>query len=500
MHRSTSAPTSHTAAQAGSPKISGWALSILLIASLFISGTALGAPPPRDLAKRKLAAGLNQEDWPQFLGPRGDGKSTETGLDITGIGAAEKAGRAPLPILWRRKLGSGYGAPTVSRGRLYQFDRIKDQARIVALNAETGDAIWKYEYPTEYVDSYGYNNGPRCSIVIDEDRVYAFGVEGMLLCLSANDGKMIWSIDTTEAYGVVQNFFGVGSTPVIFEDLLLVMVGGSGRDAKKFTTSQLNLVEGAGSGIVAFDKLTGKERYAITDELASYASMKVAKVGNRNWGLAFCRGGLVGFEPKKGTVVFEFPWRAESLESVNASMPAVYQGQVLISETYGPGSTMLDLNPLNGPEKIAEPPVVWKDKSGIRDKKSLQTHWNTPVVHDGYVYGSSGRHTGNAELRCVEWKTGKVMWSEPDLTRTSLTYVDGHFLCLGEYGQLILFKATPKGFEPVSFDLLGGNPNKKISGGVLLKYPCWAAPVIARGLMYVRGDDELVCLELIPSK
>src|ERR1700675_975895 len=80
----------------------------------------------------------------------------------------------------------------------------------------------------------------------------------------------------------------------------------------------------------------------------------------------------------------------------------------------------------------------------------MQTHWNTPVYLDGYLYASSGRHTENAELRCVELTTGKVMWSQPDLTRSSLLYVDGHFVCLSEDGSLRLLRANPKKYEPVA--------------------------------------------------
>jgi hypothetical protein len=83
--------------------------------------------------------------------------------------------------------------------------------------------------------------------------------------------------------------------------------------------------------------------------------------------------------------------------------------------------------------KPGEARVVWSDAEKRRDK-SMQTHWNTPIHHEGYLYASSGRHTENAELRCVELTTGKVMWSEPNLTRSSLLYVDGHFVCLGEDG------------------------------------------------------------------
>lgn len=83
------------------------------------------------------------------------------------------------------------------------------------------------------------------------------------------------------------------------------------------------------------------------------------------------------------------------------------------------------------------------------------------------------------------------------LTRGSLTYNDGHFLCLGEYGQLPLLKVNVEKYEPVGDDLLGTELGPDVAGTVKLKYSCRAAPVVSRGLLYVRGDDELVCLELV---
>ena len=102
--------------------------------------------------------------------------------------------------------------------------------------------------------------------------------------------------------------------------------------------------------------------------------------------------------------------------------------------------------------------VVWSDKDRRREKR-LQTHWNTPVYHEGYVYGSSGRHSNEAELRCVELRTGNVMWTKPGLTRSSLLYVDGHFVVLAEGGELLLIKATPERFEPVAFAVLEAPPD-----------------------------------------
>jgi len=441
------------------------------------------AEPPKqsELASRK--AGV---DWPAFLGPTGDGKSPEQGIlkDWPATG---------LKLVWQRPLGEGYGAPTISRGRLFQFDRFGNRQRLYCLNAETGEQLWQYEVPTDYEDMYGYNNGPRCSPVVDEDRVYAYGVDGRLICCTVADGKPLWDVDTSKEFGVVQNFFGVGSTPVVEGDFLIVMVGGSPPESQRVPRGQLNLVDPNGAGIVAFDKRTGEVKYKLADELASYASLKLATIGQRRWCFAFCRGGLVGFDPASGQMDFHYPWRAKILESVNASMPVVRGDEVLISETYGPGSSLLKVSP-------AKCEVVWKDDDRSRDK-AMQTHWNTPIDVDGYLYGSSGRHTDNAVLRCIEWKTGKVKWSRPGMTRCSLTNIDGHFLCMGEYGQLSLLKVNPDKYDEVAtIDYADPQLGEKLLGapGPLLKYPCWAAPIVSHGLLYLRGEGRLVCLELIP--
>ncbi len=427
-------------------------------------------------------------DWPTFLGPAADSKSPETGLAVPWPATGPR-------IVWQREIGEGYGIGSVSRGRYFHFDRQREHARVTCLNAETGDLIWKHEYRTDYRDMLGYNNGPRCSPVVDGNRLYLFGVEGTLLCLRASDGNPIWSVDTSQKYGVVQNFFGVGSTPVIEGDLLICMIGGSPPGSPGLYESGGH-VDGNGTGVVAFDKLTGKEVYRLSDELASYASLQLATIDQRRWCFAFARGGLIGFEPSTGKLDFRYPWRDRKLESVNASTPVVIGDEVFISETYGIGSSLLKVHP-SGYD------VVWQDQR-TRRQKSLLAHWNTPICIDGYLYGCSGRNPPDADLRCIDWKTGEVMWTEqaPPASRgrSSLLYVDGHFIALGEYGSLKLIKVNPQRYELISQVVLqepattpGSRPRR------LLSPPCWAAPILSHGLLFVRGDDRLVCLELIPE-
>jgi outer membrane protein assembly factor BamB len=437
-------------------------------------------PLPPDLRSRKTGS-----DWPRFLGPQGTSVSSEKGIHSPWPAAGPK-------IVWERSIGSGYAMPVVSRGRLFLIDRIRNRARLRCWNAETAESLWTFEYPCNYKDMYNYSGGPRCCPVVDGNRVYIFGAEGMLHCVRATDGKLFWKIDTTTKFGVRQNFFGVGSTPVIEGGLLLVQIGGSPKGSDRLSFEDL---KGNGTGLVALDKFTGEIKYKVSNELASYSSPIVTTIGNRRWCFLFARGGLLALEPSSGKIDFHYPWRARELESVNAANPVIVGHRVLISECYEIGSALLEFKPGGYSE-------VWTDRGKGR-KKSLMCHWMTPIHVDGYVYGCSGRHTNEAELRCIELSTGKVMWREPNLTRTSLLLVDGHLISLGEDGTLRLLKVNPKKYEEISSVELhpvgkDGKPDPK--AGSLLEYPCWAAPILSNGLLYVRGKDRLVSLELIPPK
>ena len=163
----------------------------------------------------------------------------------------------------------------MAKGRYYQFDRVDNKAFVVCLNAETGKELWKFQYTSGYQDLYGYDPGPRCSPLVDGNRIFIYGTEGMVYCLNATTGKEEWSVDTIKKFGVIQNFFGVGSNPVIAGDLLICMVGGSPDKDKQIPPGQLDLVSPNGTGVVAFDKSTGKVKYQVIDDLASYSSLKL---------------------------------------------------------------------------------------------------------------------------------------------------------------------------------------------------------------------------------
>ncbi len=423
------------------------------------------------------------EDWPAFLGPRGDGTSTETGVD-------PQLWKPHPPLLWSMPLGISYGGPTLVAGRLLQFDRFGQAERLTCCNAETGQELWRRESQVDYEDMYGYNNGPRCSPVVSDDLVYTYGVAGQLTCCRLSDGKTVWQKDTLADYGVVQNFFGIASTPYAFDNLLLVMIGGSPEASRRLPAGQLGGVKPNGTAIVAFDKATGREAYRLGDELASYSSLAVRDIAGKPTALAFLRGGLLAWDPATGQELFNFPWRASSLESVNAASPITLGDKILLSEAYEIGSALLEV-------KDQQPTVVWRDSGPLR-QHAFRAHWSTPVLAGDFLFGSSGRNQPDSDFRCIRISDGELRWSDRRHERSSVLLVDGCLVVLGEYGRLELMRANETKLDVVARVELNEMKDAK-DNQPLIDYPCWAAPVLSHGLLYVRGNRRLLCFELIPE-
>jgi outer membrane protein assembly factor BamB len=453
--------------------------SLLAILYTLVGQTCLSAAPPTPTATA-TSSETTSADWPGFLGPHRNGKSNERGLLTTWPAKG-------LPIVWQKPIGTGYAAPAISNGRVFHFARFGDAARLTCHDAQTGEQFWSCEHPTDFEDLLGYNNGPRATPLVDGDYVYTFGAEGVLQCVRIADGHPVWRIDTTKQFNVVKNFFGVGSSPIIWRDLVLVNVGGSPPGGAADVYAASGNVQSDNAAVIAFDKATGDVRWKAGDDLASYSSPVIAKFAGRDTLVMFARTNLLAIDPAKGETLAAFPWRARKLESVNASTPVVVGDKIFISETYELGSALVRFDGKSFHE-------VWTDRDRRRDR-AMALHWNTPIEHNGYLYGSSGYHDSEAELRCVEWKTGRVMWSQPGMLRSSLTLVDNTIVCLSEDGTLRIVKPTPERYtELAKWELANED------GSQLLKPPAWAAPAIAHGLLYIEGANRLVCLKLIDSK
>ena len=171
-----------------------------------------------------LAATIaSADDWPQWRGPQADGVWRETDI----VDALPDSALAPR---WRVPIASGYSGPTVAAGRVYVMDRLtkpKQIERIHCFDWQTGESIWSHEYPREYRD-VGYTAGPRTSAVVHDGLAYALGTMGDFHVLDAATGKIVWQRDLNAEYKIRMPVWGIAASPVIFEDLIIVHIGGEG--------------------------------------------------------------------------------------------------------------------------------------------------------------------------------------------------------------------------------------------------------------------------------
>lgn len=395
------------------------------------------------LALGSLAHGQN---WPQFRGPDRDGA-------VPGRTTLAQFPSSGPEQVWERAVGAGFSAPAVADGRLVLFHRRGGEEIVEALRVSDGKTVWKFSYITTYRDDMGFNNGPRATPVIDGDRVYTFGAQGMLHCLDFESGRKIWRVDTHDDFNVRKGFFGAASTPLVLDGRVLANVGGAG-----------------GAGIVAFDADTGKTLWKATSHAASYSSPVEIRLDERTLAVFFTREGLAALDPENGEVIYERRWRALSNATVNAATPIVMDDIVFLSESYGTGAIAMRLS--DG--KIEE---LWSGEDII------DNHYSSCVRQGRTIFGFHGRQEYGQLFRAADLLSGKVLWSSDSIRPGSVTRVGDRLLLLLESGELLLASTSTTKFDVLAkAQILAGETR--------------AFPAIADGLLFARDQDTLVCLRL----
>ena len=186
-------------------------------------------------------------DWPQWRGVNRDGIWREKGI-------VEKFQHKQLPFRWRAKIANGYSGPTVAKGRVYITDRLTSPdkiERVHCFDAMTGEAIWSHSYESNYI-KVGYPNGPRASVTINDGRAYSLGSMGHIFCLDAAKGNVLWSKDLYNEYKIKLPIWAIAASPLVEKNLVILQIGGKDNAC-----------------LVAFDKITGKEKWRALNDKAS---------------------------------------------------------------------------------------------------------------------------------------------------------------------------------------------------------------------------------------
>jgi outer membrane protein assembly factor BamB len=407
---------------------------------------------PERLAKLEKAA-LTQPapaattDWPQWRGPNRNGISGETGLLTTW------PDEGPT-LLWEKRAGKGYSSPVVASGRVYLFMQDKNDEAVACFSLDDGKELWRFRYPAQYKNSYG--DGPRSTPTIDGDRIYTVGGTGVMHCLKTHpktsDGEVVWRKDLFKDFGAKNLDWGLSFSPLVANDLVYVNPGGPDDNS-----------------VAALDKHTGDIRWRALDDTAGYSSPMLAKLAGRPQVVFFTAKGLVGLEPGRGELLWRFGW--ETYADCNIATPIIAGDYVFISTGYNRGCAVVEIEADRGGNVSAH---------RVYENHAMHNHFSSSVFHEDHIYGFD-----EAELRCVNFRTGQVVWKhrERDLGKGSLLIADGYLLILGEQGKVALAEATAAGYrEKASFRASDSR--------------CWVAPVLSNGRLFIREQQKLMCFDL----
>ena len=395
-----------------------------------------------------LAACAAAGEWPQILGPARNGIAADEHLDARWPAAGPD-------VVWSRPVGHGYAGVAVSGGRVVLFHRLGDEAIVEALDATSGKPLWKQSFATAYQTSIAPDDGPRCVPLVHDGRVYLFGAEGDLHCLRLDTGAVQWSRDADRQYKAPLGYFGAGSTPIVEAGKLLVEVGAPM------------------AGIVAFGLADGKPLWTATSDAASYSSPTAATIDGKRQVIFVTRLNVVGLDPQRGEVLFEFPFGMRG-PTVNAATPLVLGDELFVSASYGVGARLVRLTG-------GKPQEIWSDDN------LMSSQYTTCVAAAGTLYGIDGRQDqGLARLRAFDPKIRKVHWTQEEFGTGNLILADGKLVIVKTDGELVLAEASPQAYRPLA--------TAKIFDGVVQPLPA-----LAGGLLYVRDTKTLKCLDLRPA-
>lgn len=395
-----------------------------------------------------LASVAEADDWPQFLGPNRTGVSAESGL------LAQWPTDGP-PQLWRVPCVGGLSGISVVGDVAFTMTQQADQA-VTAFDVRTGKQLWRTPIAPAYKNQMG--NGSRATPTVVDGSVYAFTGGGVLAAIEVNSGRLKWKKAVVEELGGKPAEYGMASSPLVYENLVIVTAG----------------VEGA--AIVACDTGTGQVRWKAGNDSAGYSSPITAKLDGVSQCIAFTGNSVCGYSLEDGKRLWSYQFVTDY--ECNIAVPVILGDRVLISAGENHGSVLLE----PGKDSVKE---VWKS---FGKSSSLRAEWQTPIRIGDHLFaldnqGSAGPITN---LNCVEVSSGKRVWQQRRFGKSNMTLAGGRLWFTTMKGELVLVEPSPKEFRELGRKRYLGMTRQ--------------APAIANGRLFIRDERELVCLDIRRKK
>jgi outer membrane protein assembly factor BamB len=238
------------------------------------------------------------------------------------------------------------------------------------------------------------------------------------------------------------------------------------------------------AAMVALNKKTGEEIWRakipklgdLGADGAAYASAVISNAGGIKQYVQLLGRGVVGVEAETGRYLWGYNRVANDV--ANIPTPIIHEDYVFTSTGYNTGSALLKLS---------------KDGDGIKAEEvyflegnELQNHHGGMILHGGHIYTGTAHNKGFPI--CVEMKTGKIVWGpvrNDGKGSAAVSFADGHLYFRYQNGLMVLVEATPEEYRQKGQFMI---PD--------VKQFSWAHPVISDGKLYLREQDNLFCYNI----
>jgi outer membrane protein assembly factor BamB len=379
------------------------------------------------------------QDWPQWRGANRDGKAS--GFKAPAQWPDE------LKLRWKTTVGAGDSTPALVGDGLYVFSRQGADEVTTCLELSSGEEFWAVKYPAQAVTRPADSHpGPRSSPAVSDGKVVTLGVGGVVSCLNAADGKLIWRKDPFPK--IVPRFF-TSFSPIIVNRMAIVHLGGPGNGA-----------------IIAYDLKTGDEKWRWADEGPDYGSPVLLAVDGTKQIASPTEKSIVGISVADGKLLWQFPF-PPARRAYNAATPIVDK-QTIIVTGVGRGTKALKIEKQGDGFAAKE---LWSNPD-------LATQYNTPILKDGLLFGLSNRNN----LYCIDAQTGKTAWTDATARGSrgfgSIVDAGSCLLLLANDSELIAFKPDGKAYSEIK--------RYKVAETVT-----YAHPVIAGDRIFVKDQDTV---------
>jgi len=400
-------------------------------------------------------AAVHAENWPQFRGPTHQGLSAERSIPSHWSSTSN--------VLWKTAIpGESWSSPIVWGDRVFVTTATENgqSCRILSLDRKSGKVLWDKEvFRQQPRHKQARNTFATPTPATDGKRVYACFGDGSFAALDF-EGGVVWTNRDYAFYGE----HGLGSSPILYRDLLIMARDGSSEGEDKKLGWQKPWDQ---SYVVALDTRTGRERWKGRRGLSriSHGVPNTWEHDGRTEVISEAGDVLQGFDVNTGKRL----WSSEVIGEGKVPSVVLGNGLAFTSGGWG-GKETIKAFRLGGQGDLKEASLVWEQKKGMPKVPSMiYVKPHLFAISDGGV------------ATCMKADSGELLWQERVGGNFSASPVsaEGRIYFLGDNGETTVIEAGPE-FKVVAKNPLG----EKVQ----------ASMAVSAGCLFIRTASNLYCI------